>query len=89
MGSIPPLFQQNGEFLQIIRGAGHHVYADAPEAFNEIVCGILEDEGNETDSTTKEVFSETDDEGSRFRTTRSAAPDAEDSDSTLHKVAID
>ncbi|CAJ0572038.1 unnamed protein product, partial [Mesorhabditis spiculigera] len=28
--------------IQIIRGAGHQLYADAPEAFNEVVLSIIE-----------------------------------------------
>lgn len=39
-------------FFQVIRGAGHHVYADYPGMFNLLVnraCENVDQEGKETD----------------------------------------
>ncbi|CAJ0596385.1 unnamed protein product [Cylicocyclus nassatus] len=38
------VFQLRYVDVQIIRGAGHHVYADSPTSFNEVVHTIVNEQ---------------------------------------------
>lgn len=55
-------------YVQVINGAGHHVYADQKEVFNDILCNLfdkidanedilLKEEEEETDVKPKHAFS--------------------------------